>query len=132
MFRGESLPTTGTSLGIERLIDVMDILGLYPAAFGGTVVQTLVTVFSDALRGTSTQLAAELRAQGICTELYMQDKGIGKQFSHADKKGIPVVALLGPDEVAAGVVKLKRLRDGEEVIVPRAQAADKVRELLSS
>ena len=130
MFRGESLPTTGTSLGIERLIDVMDILDLYPAAFGGTVVQVLVTVFGDDLRSASTQLAAELRAQEVRTELYMQDKNIGKQFSHADKKGIPVVALLGPDEVASGSVKLKRLKDGAEVIVPRAHAAEKVRELL--
>lgn len=130
MFRGDSLPTTGTSLGIERLIDVMEILDLYPPELGGTVVQVLVSVFDADLRGESTQLAAELRAHGVRTELYMQDKGIGKQFGHADKKGIPVVALLGPDEVAAGNVKLKRLADGEEVTVPRTQAAETVRTLL--
>ena len=35
LFRKESLPTTGTSLGIERIIDLMGLLNLYPAQFGG-------------------------------------------------------------------------------------------------
>src|SRR3954467_10327968 len=64
LFRGESIPTTGTSLGIERIIDLMDILKLYPASVGGTVVQALVTVFGDETRADSTALAAELRAGG--------------------------------------------------------------------
>jgi histidyl-tRNA synthetase len=130
LFRGESIPTTGTSLGIERIIDLMDILNLYPAHIGGTVVQALVTIFGDETRAESTQLAAELRAAGVRTELYLQDKNIGKQINYADKKGIPVVALLGSDEIAQGNVKFKRLRDGEEMTVARAGAADAVRTLL--
>ncbi|NDJ59680.1 MAG: histidine--tRNA ligase [Chloroflexi bacterium] len=131
LFRGESLPTTGTSLGIERLIDLMDILELYPAHIGGTVVQAFVTVFSDETRAHSARLAAELRAGGVRTELYMQDKTVGKQLNQADKKGIPVVVLLGPDEIAADQVKLKRLRDGHEVVTARAQAAAAVQELIA-
>jgi histidyl-tRNA synthetase len=130
LFRGETLPTTGTSLGIERIIDVMDVLGLYPSGIGGTVVEVLVTVFDDATRAAASALAADLRAGGVRTELYMQDKGIGKQIGYADKKGIPLVALLGAEEVAAGVVKLKRLRDGVEVSAPRNDAAAAARELL--
>lgn len=130
LFRKESLPTTGTSLGIERIIDLMDELDLYPAHLGGTVVQALVTVFDDATRPEATRLAAELRGQGVRTELYMEDKNLGRQFQHADKKGIPVVAILGSDEIAQGVVKLKRLRDGQEVTTTRDQAAAQVRALL--
>jgi histidyl-tRNA synthetase len=40
------------------------------------------------------------------------------------------VALQGPDEIAQGVVKLKRLADGSEVNVPRADAAARVRALV--
>lgn len=130
LFRGESLPTVGTSLGIERIIDLMDVLNLYPAEIGGTVVQVIVTVFDDATRGASTKLAAELRAAGVNTELYLQDKNVGKQINYADKKGIPLVALLGSEEIAQGNVKFKRLRDGEEVTVARAGAAETVRTLL--
>lgn len=130
LFRKDSLPTTGTSLGIERIIDLMDELNLYPPGIGGTVVQALVTVFGPETQRDSARLAGELRAAGINTELVMDDKKLGKQFNHADKKGIPLVAIVGPDEAAQGVVKLKRLRDGEEVAVSRAQAADAARVLL--
>ncbi|NWG17263.1 MAG: histidine--tRNA ligase [Chloroflexi bacterium] len=130
LFRKESLPTTGTSLGIERIIDLMDILGLYPNGIGGTVVQALVAVFNEDTRRDSTRLAAELRAAGIQTELYLQDKNLGKQLNYADKKRIPLVAVLGPEEIAAGVVKLKRLSDGAEVMVSRGETGAKAREML--
>ncbi|MBL8131444.1 MAG: histidine--tRNA ligase [Anaerolineae bacterium] len=130
LFRGESLPTTGTALGIERIIDVMDILNLYPPGIGGTVVEVFVAVFDETTRSASTALAAELRTGGVRTELYMQDKSVGKQMAYADKKGVPVVALLGADEIAAGVVKFKRLRDGVEISAPRAEAAAQARALI--
>jgi histidyl-tRNA synthetase len=130
LFRKDSLPTTGTSLGIERIIDLMDELNLYPEHLGGTVVQVLVTVFGDETRTEATRLAAELRAQGVRTELYMEDKNLGKQFQHADKKGIPLVAILGTDEIYQGIVKLKRLKDGHELSVERDAAITAVQNLL--
>jgi histidyl-tRNA synthetase len=131
VFRKESLPTTGTSLGIERIIDLMDILNLYPPNIVGTVVEVLVTVFNDETQGQSARLAADLRAEGIRTELYMQGKNLGKQFDYANKKSIPLVAILGPEEAAQNVVKLKRLSDGTEITVSRSEAAAKARELLT-
>ena len=132
LFRGESLPTVGTSLGIERIIDLMDILELYPTHIGGTVVQALVTVFGDETRAASTALTAALRAGGVRTELYLQDKNVGKQINYADKKGIPLVALLGSEEIAQNVVKFKRLSDGEEITVPRSGAVEMVKTLLGN
>jgi histidyl-tRNA synthetase len=131
LFRKQSLPTVGTSLGIERIIDLLDELNLYPAHIGGTVVQVLVTVFNAETRPASTKLAAKLREQGIKTELYLEDKGLGKQYQFADKKHIPIVATLGPDEAAQGVVKLKRLADSTEVTVSQDEVATKIQELLA-
>lgn len=131
LFRKDSLPTTGVSLGIERIIDVMDELSLYPEGIGGTVVKALVTVFSPETRADSTKITAELRAAGIATELMLQDKKLGQQFALADKRGVPVVVIAGPEELSEGVVKLKRLRDALEVSVPRAEMAAKIRELLA-
>ncbi|MBE0691042.1 MAG: ATP phosphoribosyltransferase regulatory subunit, partial [Anaerolineae bacterium] len=131
LFRGDSLPTTGTSLGIERIIDLMDILNLYPPEIGGTVVQVMVGVFSEDTRDQATALAAELRAEGICTDLYLQDRAISKQMGYADKKRIPIVALLGSEEIAQGIVKLKRLHDGFEMNAPRTEVASAVHTLLS-
>lgn len=131
LFRKESLPTTGTALGIERIIDLMDELNLYPPHITGTVVQVFVTVFGDDTRIESMKLAAELRAGGIRTEIQLEDRKLGKQFNHADKKGIPLVTVLGPDEIKQGKVNLKRLKDGTEISVERSAVVEKVRELLN-
>lgn len=132
IFRKESLPTTGTSLGIERIIDLMDVFNLYPADLVGTVVQVFVTVFDESTRPASARLAAALRAAGIRTEIALDGRKLGKQFAHADKKGIPVVATIGPDEAAQGVVRLKRLADGQEQLVAFDQAVPGARDLLKA
>ncbi|MFW5709295.1 MAG: histidine--tRNA ligase [Chloroflexota bacterium] len=132
MFRKESLPTTGTSLGIERIIDLMDEFDLYPDTIGGTVVSVLVTVFSDDTRRAAARFANLLRGQGINTELFMEDKKLGKQFNYADKKGIPLVAVMGPDEITNNVVTLRRLRDGQEATVSPTQATETILTLLTS
>jgi len=133
IFRKQSLPTTGISLGIERIITLMDEKNMYPEHIGGTVVQVLVAVFNKKTQAESAALAMRLRGAGIHTELYMTDSKLrlGKQFGHADKKGIPIVAVMGPDEIENDIVTLRRLRDGYEVTVKRGEAAGKIRELLA-
>ncbi len=130
LFRKESLPNVGTSLGIERIIDLLGILNLYPAHIVGTVVETLVTVFNEETRPASARLAADLREANIKTELVLNEQKLGKQFEYANKKGIPLVAVMGPEEAAQGVVKIKRMSDGAERTVPRAEVASTIRELL--
>ena len=131
MFRRQSLPTTGTSFGIERIIDLMDALELYPPRLGGTLVQALVTIFSDETRRASTRIGEQLRAAGIKTEVYLGTRKLGRQLAHADKKGIPLVVIVGPAEVEAGVVKLRRLADGAEVTVETSLVADAVSRMLA-
>ncbi len=130
MFRKKSLPTTGISFGIERIIDLMDELDLYPAHLGGTLVQALVTVFSRETSGDAMKIANHLRDAGINTELYFEPRKLGRQFGYADKKGIPIVVIAGPDEVAAGLVKLRRLRDGAEQRLALPELAGAVADML--
>jgi len=131
LFRKQSLPTTGTSLGIERIIDLMNELDLYPAALGGTLVQVLVTVFNEETRRASMKIASQLRQAGINTELYFEARKLGRQLAHADKKGIPIAAIAGPAEIEAGTVKLRRLRDGREITATVEGAAATVAALLN-
>jgi histidyl-tRNA synthetase len=130
IFRKDSLPTTGTSFGIERILVLMDELNLYPAHIGGTVVDVLVTVMDESLRMESTRLAGELRQAGINTELVMDDKKLGKQIAHASKKGIPFVAILGEDEVKSGVVKVKKLATGDELTLTRDGFVEQIQAIL--
>jgi histidyl-tRNA synthetase len=124
LFSKHSLPVTGTTIGIERIIDVMEELDMFPAALGHTVTQVLVTVFDDSLRGESLQVTTELRNAGINTEVWYDRDGLGKQLKYAAAKGIPYAILLGPDEVSAGRVTLRNLITGEQETVSRAELAD--------
>lgn len=114
MFGGQSIPVTGTSFGIERIIDVMDELAMFPPNVGKTVTQVLVTVFNRDLVGTSIRIANQLRAAGINTELAFETDGLGKQLKYAAAKAIPFAVIIGPDEAAAGKATLRDLSSGEQ------------------
>ncbi len=130
LFRNQSLPTTGISLGIERIIDLMEQLNLYPAQVSKTAVQVLVGVFNQEMEPETLRIVSELRQNGVRAEAYLDSrKNLGKQIGYADAKGIPFMVILGPDEVQQGVVKLKLLQKGEEITVGRAMLAEKIREL---
>jgi histidyl-tRNA synthetase len=120
MFAGQPIPTVGLAFGLERLFDLMTELGLGPKS--RTVSQIFVTIFDDDLAGASLSLARELREAGINVEtaLDTRDK-LGKQFKYADRKGIPLALVLGPDELARGEVLIKDLHSGEQRTVARDQ-----------
>ena len=130
LFSGRDLPTTGASLGLERIIDVM--LELHMVEMRSTPSLALITVFdstSDSV-SNSMRLATELRQAGIACEVYLNPGDrLGKQFGYADKLGIPYAVVLGPDEIAQGTVTVKDLRAAEnnQQTVERARLASILR-----
>jgi histidyl-tRNA synthetase len=127
LFSNQSLPMTGTSFGIERIIDVMDELAMYPASIGKTVTQALVTVFNRDLIGASIRVANALRAAGINTELALDADGLGKQLKYAAAKSIPFAVIIGPDEAAAQKATLRDLASGEQTVIAESELADAVK-----
>jgi histidyl-tRNA synthetase len=122
LFAGRPLPTVGIAFGIERLHDVMAELGMGPQ--GRTVAQAFVTLFSPETAAESLRLAQELRAAGLKVEQALDAaEKLGKQLQHADRRGIRFALVLGPDEVARGVVNVKDLRSGEQRTLARADVA---------
>ena len=127
IFRRESLPTTGLSIGVERILDLMTELDLFPPYLTASSVDMLVSVFNEESRSAAIAFAQELREFGLRVELSYETGRLGQQFRLADRKGIPHVAILAPDELAQGVVRSKRLVDGEERVWPRETAAAELR-----
>ncbi|RZK58973.1 MAG: histidine--tRNA ligase, partial [Hymenobacter sp.] len=78
----------------------------------------LITHFDQASGRAALPLLAELRAAGIPAELYPDAGKLQKQFKYADAKGIPLVIILGPEELAAGMAKIKIMKTGEEKMLP--------------
>jgi histidyl-tRNA synthetase len=110
----------GFSFGVDRLYDCLESLDLFTAT-GETPTRVLLTHFDAASGRAALPLLAELRAAGIPAELYPDVSKLQKQFKYADAKGIPLVVILGPEELAAGVAKIKILKTGEERTLPLAE-----------
>jgi histidyl-tRNA synthetase len=127
MFMERSLPGTGTTIGIERIIDAMEELGMFPPGVGKTIVQALVARVDSSLVGEALRMAGALRQQGVKTELYFENDGLKAQIQYARRKSIPYVAILGPDEVAAGKVTLRDMRAGQQELVTVADAAARIK-----
>ena len=107
----------GFSFGVDRLYDCLEALDLFTAT-AETPTRCLITHFDAASGRAALPLLAQLRAAGIPAELYPDASKLQKQLKYADAKGIPLVLLLGPEEVAAGVVKIKIMKTGAERVQP--------------
>jgi histidyl-tRNA synthetase len=79
-----------------------------------TPSQVLVTLFDEKLYAPTVALAGRLRQAGLNVEQFLEPIRLGKQLRYADRKEIPCVIILGPDEVAAGQVVLKDMASGEQ------------------
>ncbi len=130
MFLGRDLPCVGISFGIERIFDALDERGLLTDE-APTVTQALVPLFAPETFSAAFALANELRQAGIRAELYPDPKELRAQLTFANKKGIPLVALIGPDEIAATTVVLRDLRTGTQRAVARGEVVAEALSLLS-
>lgn len=124
------LPGVGISIGATRLYWQLREAGILPA--GHSTVDVLVAHMDDAGLPSCLDLARALRADGLNTETVMEAGRLGRQFRYADRSGIRFVAVLGPDEIAAGTVTLKDLQAGDQFTIPRAEAAAALRARLSA
>jgi histidyl-tRNA synthetase len=123
MFLGRDVPACGFSLGLERILVVMAERNMFPAQIARGSVDVMVTVWSHDTRRESLALAADLRDGGLRADVYPEADKLGKQFKYASARHVPFVAILGDDERARGEVALKDLRTGDQVAVPRPEAA---------
>ncbi len=124
MFGKEQIPACGFSLGLERILVVMDERTMFPPEIAGsTPADVLVTVWSDETVVESLKLARELRIAGRRVTVYPEAEKLGKQIKYADSVGIPWVCLLGENEIAEGKVTVKNMKTGEQVSVTRSSVA---------
>lgn len=128
MFMEHSYPATGTTIGLERIIDVMEELNMFPPEITTTVSQVLVTQFSADMIAESLKVARDLRQGGLNTELYFQNDPLGDQFRYALKKGISYVVILGPDEFATEQVTVRNLPLEKQRTVKRSEAVDLIKQ----
>lgn len=113
IFGLKNMSGVGISFGADRIFDVMNQLDLFPKD-ANTTTRILFVNFGNEEELYCLPIIKALRDNGINAEIYPDASKMKKQMTYADKKGIPYVALVGENEVKAGVVSLKNMASGEQ------------------
>ncbi len=113
MFGVKEMPGIGISFGLDRIYLVMEELNLFPED-AVHQAQYLFANYGKTEALEALQLIMELRSAGIAAELYPEDAKLKKQFTYAEKKGIPNLVFYGDREIADKMITIKNLNSGEQ------------------
>ncbi len=121
---GRSIKAVGGSLGLDRLLSLLltEKKGKQPLA------TIFLTIFQPDLLSATLRLAGQLRAKHFSVEIYPDPEvKLSKQLKYADRRGVKIALILGPDEEKMGQVKVKNLRTHKESLIPQKQLSSFLR-----
>ena len=117
VFGVKDIPGIGISFGLDRIYLVMEELGLFPVDSVKTV-QYLFANYGENESLAAMKVIGQLRSKGISAELYPESAKLKKQFTYAEKKGIPNLVFYGEQEITEGKITVKNLKTGEQISQP--------------
>lgn len=130
LFTKRRLPGVGASIGLDRLIAVMEEGGWLQSR--STTVPILVANFPGTPAAVAMRLAARLRAAGIGAEVFPDPISLGKQLGYASGRGHIHAVIVGPDEQANEVFNLRDLATRlEEKGIPWSELETRVAQALA-
>lgn len=122
-----ALPGVGISIGVTRLFYVLQEQGLMNPALPTAPADVLILPMTEDIGGAAAAATA-FRDCGIRAQLYCEAKKFKAKMQYADKLGIPYVAFLGEDELAAGKISVKEMASGDQQLFTLSDAAAYLRE----
>jgi histidyl-tRNA synthetase len=130
MFLGQHVPACGFSLGLERILVVMTERNMFPATLATTPADVMIATFDATGAGAAMRLGTMLRREGLRVLVYPDAEKIGKQIKYADSRAIPLVALLGENEIKDDTVTVKNLAAQTQDTYRQSDAAARILEAL--
>lgn len=127
---GDPLPGIGFAMGDVVITLILESKGLIPANVGAYPAPVLITVFDAETLPASLAFSTALRQAGVNVNLYPEITKLQKQFKYADRLGIRLAVVIGPDEIAQGNVTIKNLADGSQQTIASALAPQAIKSLL--
>jgi histidyl-tRNA synthetase len=112
LFTSRRLPGVGASIGLDRLLALMDEAALLKRA--SATAPVLIANFPGADVSTLFGLAARLRRAGIGAEVFPDAIQIGKQLGYGSTRGHRIGIIVGPDEHSRQVFNLRDLATRKE------------------
>jgi histidyl-tRNA synthetase len=152
-FRGETVPATGFSIGVSRLLSALRAIDSPIVAAAKKPGPVIVVVLDRDHMADYQRLVAELRSAGIASELYLGSAGLNAQLKYADRRGALCAIIQGSNErdhvggrqvvirdlvLGAELAKASKdradyleLRQRAQTLAPEAELAACVREVLA-
>lgn len=124
-YTDKQLPGVGISIGLTRLFYVLEEQGLLNDRLVTAPADVLILPMTDDL-SPAIAFATRLRAAGVRTQLYTEQKKFKQKMAYADKLGVPFAAFLGEDEIKQSKVSLKDMGSGEQRLLDAGEAAEAV------
>lgn len=112
-YTDKKLPGVGISIGLTRLFSKLNELNLIKAEKKSISDILIITMTEN--KAVPFKLATDLRALGVNTEIYLNDKKIKTKMKYADKLEIPYVIVIGDNEIESKKIKIKNMKTGEEI-----------------
>ncbi len=109
IFSGKRIPATGISLGITRLLEILD------ENFEKAGPKFFVAVIDRDMIKDYIELCSSIRGQGFVCELDVMERNLNKQLDYANSKKFDFVIFFGKREKQKSVVKLRDMQSGEEM-----------------
>jgi histidyl-tRNA synthetase len=119
---GDPIAGVGFAMGDVVIGLLLDRHGAMPH-LRSNPAQVLVTTFDEASSMEAIRIAQHLRDSGLRAEWYPRPDRMAKQLKYADRCGIPLAVILGPDELSRGMAAVKDLRTGQQSSLPRQELA---------
>jgi histidyl-tRNA synthetase len=112
IFGGEPTPMTGVSLGPDRLVALLDRIGVFESL--NLAPRVYVVSASESVRSRAIEVAQTLRRAGVSTEMDLLSRGMRKQLDNANARGVPKVVIVGERELAEGCVAVRDMSSAEQ------------------
>jgi histidyl-tRNA synthetase len=122
---GPPAPGIGFAIGEDRL--VMSLQETAESVLKKPDVY--VAPLGVGMNAEAARLARQLRRQNLIVDLGDESFRLKKSFEAASKAGAKYILIVGENEAKASAFALKNLVTGEQVSVPRAELAEKIRGL---
>jgi histidyl-tRNA synthetase len=130
-YTDRQLPGVGISIGATRLFYVLQEQKMLNEELPTAPADVLILPMTPDITAAA-EAATFLRSRGVRTQLYTEQKKFKAKMGYADKLGIPFVAFLGEDEIAAGTLSLKNMKTGEQQLLTLEEAVASVTAALSA
>ncbi len=130
-FKGSDFPGTGMSIGIDRLLFVLDQVDTIKPKKNEPV---LICILDSKYLKKYYEVLDYLRENGINSELYLDvSKNLKKQLTYADKKGSPAAIILGESEIKENKFTLKNLqspKEGDQKTISKESLINEIKKII--